>query len=123
MTDTPPPEGKKLAPWFVPDIRAWVAFGLWLLTALIFVMIYFKPDLTTNQGFMFLSQAVIVSGLIGGPVAFLFIASKAAAEIRQQGADQLDKAMNRIPTTGDGSATLTIQPPADVTVTTADPKV
>jgi hypothetical protein len=80
MTDLPPtvPPTRSRIP--LPDTRGWAALGLFALTAMIFWMIDDKPTLTANQGFMFLAQAVIVSGLIGGVIAFLFSASKSAQD-------------------------------------------
>lgn len=61
----------------VTDLRSWAALGLFLLTWHLFDMIGDKPALTSNQGFMFLTQALVVTGFVGGVIAFLFVASKA----------------------------------------------
>lgn len=76
MTDQPSAAPQPRGKFPLPDTRGWVALGLFALTAMIFLMIRETPTLTANQGFMFLAQAVIVSGLIGGVIAFLFSATK-----------------------------------------------
>lgn len=85
------PEKSHVRGFQIPDTRGWIAISLVCLTAMIFAMIYVKPELTQNQGFMFLAQSVIVSGLIGGVVAFLYSASKASTDTRAQVGQALDK--------------------------------
>ncbi|MFI4974027.1 MAG: hypothetical protein ACHP84_05775 [Caulobacterales bacterium] len=58
------------------DMRGWVTIGLFGLTACIFAMIYSKPDLTKDQVFVLLAQAIVITGLVGGVIGFLFGASK-----------------------------------------------
>ncbi len=83
----------------LPDTRGWVALGLFALTTMILGMIYAQPTLTTNQGFMLLAQAIVLSGLINGAVAFLFGSSKGAADSR----DQVGQALGKIPDPPKGS--------------------
>jgi hypothetical protein len=66
------------------DLRTLMAFCVFALTWHLFDMIGVRPELTSNQGFMFLAQALIVTGFVGGVLAFLFIASKSASDARQQ---------------------------------------
>jgi hypothetical protein len=101
MTETAKPAViQSRRPWIsinLPDNRGWVALGLFALTWRIFEMVREKPQLTENQGFMFLSQAIIVSGLIGGVVAFLYTASKSGADNREITAQALAKIPDHAP--------------------------
>lgn len=75
-----------------PDTRSWIVLGLFLLTGCILLGIYHDPGITSNQGFMVLAQAVIISGLIT-VVNFFFGASKGASEANARA----DKALDKIP--------------------------
>lgn len=46
--------------------------GIFTLTATVLWMIYTKPDLADNDLFAMLAQAIIIQGLIGLVMAFLF---------------------------------------------------
>lgn len=50
--------------------------GVFLLTALVFVMIWAKPDLSERDLFKTLAQAVVVQGLVGLAMAAWFTKSK-----------------------------------------------
>lgn len=58
------------------DMRAGMALGLFLLSLVVLAMIFFRPELTKDQGFMFLAQLIIGTGLIGGAAAFAFTVNK-----------------------------------------------
>jgi hypothetical protein len=75
-----------------PDTRGWIVAGLFLLTSGILGAIVLRPDLTSNQGFMVIAQAIVVSGLIT-VVNFFFGASKGASEANARA----DKALDKIP--------------------------
>ena len=83
----------------LPDIRAWVAIGLFALTGYVLHLMATKPDLADSQLFTALATAIVVSGLIGGVVAFLFGSSKSS-----QAKDQTIAAM---------AASASANPPAD----------
>lgn len=103
MTDTPTPGAAPAAPaqptapkakglpFGLPDTRGWVALAMILLAWRILEMIALKPELTQNQGFMFLAQAIIVGGLIGGVVAYLYTASQGPKAPGAAGAATPDK--------------------------------
>lgn len=61
----------------MPDTRGWIALGLFLLTALIFVMIACNPDIANVQLFGVLATAVISGGL-GAATGYYFGSSKTA---------------------------------------------
>jgi hypothetical protein len=56
------------------DFRHWVALGLFVQSSSLFYAIARQPSLADNQGFMVLATAVVVTGWIGGVVAFAFAA-------------------------------------------------
>lgn len=58
------------------DLRGWVALGLFGLTAYVLHMLAAKPQLAQSQLFAALASAIVVSGLIGGVVAYLYGSSK-----------------------------------------------
>jgi hypothetical protein len=81
MTDQPPLPARAAAPaWLslVPDTRAWLAIGFFALTGYILHLIATQPSLGENKLFFALAEGVVITGLIGGVVAFYFAASKAA---------------------------------------------
>lgn len=63
-----------------PDFRGWVAIGLFALSFFVIALLAIKPELAKIELFALLAQAIIVSGLIGGVVAFLYGSSKSSAE-------------------------------------------
>lgn len=52
--------------------RAIAGAGAFFLTILVFGMIYIKPELAKDDLFKSLAQAVVMQGLIGLAMAFLF---------------------------------------------------
>lgn len=46
--------------------------GVFGLTVTVLLMIYFKPELAENDLFAMLAQAIIIQGLVGLVMAFLF---------------------------------------------------
>lgn len=73
-----------------PDLRGMVAFGLFFETTLVLGMMGFNPKLAESQLFTALATAIVVSGLIGGVVAWLYGSSKGSddktAILAQRGA-------------------------------------
>lgn len=63
-----------------PDQRGWVAIGLFALTFFVLALLAFRPALANVQLFSVLAQAIVLSGLIGGPVLFLYGSSKGSAD-------------------------------------------
>lgn len=80
----PEPSNKFELQRLLPDLRGWAVLGFFALAWRLFEMIKENPALTENQGFMLLTQAVIVSGLIGSVAAFLFSSSKGSSDARVQ---------------------------------------
>lgn len=58
------------------DLRGWVALGLFGLTGYILHLLATNPKLADSQLFAALAGAIVVSGLIGGVVAYLYGSSK-----------------------------------------------
>jgi uncharacterized membrane-anchored protein len=56
----------------MPDSRGFIIIGVFLLVGAIFAMIGINPALTSNQGFMFLSQTIVVTGFVGLVLTFYF---------------------------------------------------
>lgn len=59
-----------------PRARTIAGGGIFILTVMIFLMIYLKPELAKDDLFKTLAQAVIVQGLIGLAMAFWFTAKE-----------------------------------------------
>lgn len=52
--------------------RGLIAVSLFVQSTLLFVALIFKPSLADNQGFMVLATAVIVTGWVGGAIAYAY---------------------------------------------------
>lgn len=63
----------------MPDTRGFIVIGLFLLTALIFLMIAFNPKVADVQLFGVLATAVISGGL-GAATGFYFGSSKSTPD-------------------------------------------
>lgn len=63
-----------------PDSRGWVAIALFALSTYVLTLLAFFPALAQITLFSVLAQAIIVSGLIGGVVAFFYASSKSSAD-------------------------------------------
>ena len=83
-----------------------ILIGFFLLTAIVLVMIYTKNELTKDQGFMVLAQAIIISGLIT-------VAVKPNNDIAKKQADALNKASD--PAWAPGAVTAASAPPPGAT--------
>ena len=59
-----------------PRARTIAGGGIFILTVIVLWMIYDKPELAENQLFSVLAQAIVVQGLIGLAMAFLFTAKE-----------------------------------------------
>lgn len=59
-------------PFTMAHARVIAGGGSFLLTLMVFVMMWLKPELANNDLFKSLSQAVVIQGLIGLVMAFLF---------------------------------------------------
>lgn len=62
------------------DFRGWLGLGLFTQSTALFALMKLAPELTDNQGFMTLASAVIVTGWVGGAVAFAYSAGKDQGE-------------------------------------------
>lgn len=58
--------------------------GSFLLTIMVFMMMLAKPELADNDLFKSLAQAIVIQGLIGLVMAFLFTGKQGAEEAPQQ---------------------------------------
>ena len=54
--------------------------GSFALTMMVFIMMWLKPELADNDLFKSLSQAVVIQGLIGLVMAFLFTGNSRGAD-------------------------------------------
>lgn len=80
-----------------------ILLGLFILSLIVFGMIYLKPELTKDQGFMVLAQAVVISGLIA-------VATKKDTDLIAKQADALAK--------GNDPSWKTATPPVGATTVT-----
>lgn len=101
----------------LPDMRGWAVLGFFTLAWRLFEMIDANPKLTENQGFMLLTQAVIVSGLIGSVAAFLFSSSKGSADARNQEGARAERLTDAIAAMATGAGVSGDVTTDDVTVT------
>lgn len=56
--------------------------GSFALTVAVFVIMVVKPDLADNDLFKSLSQAIVIQGLIGLVMAFLFTGNQETRDVR-----------------------------------------
>lgn len=80
------------------DFRGWLALGLFVQSNFLFVLMWAARDLLNSQGFMTLASAVIVTGWIGGAVAFAYSAGKREGESAALANKALDLAAANSPT-------------------------
>lgn len=62
----------KLPPMNIAAARIIAGGGSFSLTVFVLVMMLFKPELADNDLFKSLAQAIVIQGLIGLVMAFLF---------------------------------------------------
>jgi len=74
------------------DFRGWLAFGLFIQSSGLFGMMCLFPKMMESQGFMTLASAIIVTGWVGGAVAFAYSAGKREGE--KEAAASLGKALD-----------------------------
>lgn len=107
VTPSPQPEKKHLALEIVdritPDVRAWVAIGVFGLVAFVLVMIRENPKLLANASFMQLAALLVGSGGLGMVASFFFGGTKSGSEVM----------------TAQNKAVIASAPPADPTTTTS----
>lgn len=121
----PPPLGHE-PPKKAPkgDFRERLAYMVVALVVMVFVMIFVKPELTQNDGFMILAQAIVVSAFIGGAVAWAYSQGKNSDEdraiIREQA--QALKASNDPAWTGGPVGEATVVAEQATVVVEDDPK-
>lgn len=63
----------------MPDTRGFIVLGLFMLTAMIFVMLFLNPAIANVQLFGVLATAVISGGL-GASIGFYFGSSQTSAK-------------------------------------------
>lgn len=91
------------------DFRGLIAIALFLQSTMLFVAIMCNPKLADNQGFMVLATAVIVTGWVGGAIAFAFASGMDAVKSAGSLGKALDLAAanstpTEIPPTGGNDA-------------------
>lgn len=74
--------------WFPPmtmaAARVIAGAGSFILTLLVFGIMIVRPELADNDLFKSLAQAIVIQGLIGLVMAFLFTGKQGAEESPQQ---------------------------------------
>lgn len=85
------------------DFRYLIGFAMFAQSSGIFLALAINPKLAENQGFMLLATAVVVTGWIGGVVAFAFTAGIEASRQNKTISEAITLANNKIPPTEEGS--------------------
>jgi len=62
----------KLPPMNMAAARIIAGGGIFILTVIVLAMLAFKPDLAESDLFKSLAQAIVIQGLIGLVMAFLY---------------------------------------------------
>lgn len=62
----------KLPPFNMALARILAGGGIFALTVLVFVLLAWKPELADNDLFKMLAQAIVIQGLVGLVMAFMF---------------------------------------------------
>ena len=70
----------KLPPMNMAAARIIAGGGSFALTVFVLVMMLFKPELADNDLFKSLAQAIVIQGLIGLVMAFLFTGKNGGRE-------------------------------------------
>lgn len=66
-----------------PRARTVAGAGIFILTVMVFVMMFLKPDLAKDDLFKMLAQAVVVQGLVGLAMAYWFTAKERESHPQQ----------------------------------------
>ncbi len=84
----------------ITDFRPLIGIALFIQSSGLFAAIMVNPKLADNQGFMVLATAVIVTGWVGGAVAYAFTSGIESASRSASLGKALDlvKAANDAPT-------------------------
>ena len=92
----------------IPDTRAWVIVGIFLLAYKLLSMIEANPTLLSNAAFMIVVSLIIGGAGLGAVVSFLFGGTKTGSDVMKAQSD----------------AVINSSPPStnSVTVSTTDPQ-
>jgi hypothetical protein len=99
------------------DFRGWLALGLFVQSSSLFALMWLGRDLLQSQGFMTLASAVIVTGWVGGAVAFAYSAGKQQGEATALAKQAMNLAANNA---GDTPQKVTVTNTAEEPVPTTD---
>lgn len=86
------------------DFRLLIGTALFVQSSGLFIAIGLNPSLADNQGFMVLATAVIVTGWVGGAVAFAFAAGIESGRNAVNLGKALDLSKEKIPPTENNDA-------------------
>ncbi len=75
----------QLPPMNIHTARVLAGGGSFGLVLLVFLMMYLRPELAENELFKSLAQAIVIQGLIGLVMAFLFTGSNSRRDDEQGG--------------------------------------
>jgi hypothetical protein len=62
------------------DARGWIGLGCFVLVLVVLGMIAVQPELLSNDAFLILATAIVITGWVNGPVGWAYQATKGGAE-------------------------------------------
>lgn len=68
------------------DERSWIGIGSFMLACAVLAIILFDKALLDNDAFLVLATAIIITGWVGGPVAWAYSATKQGGELADKNA-------------------------------------
>jgi hypothetical protein len=69
-----------------PDARGWIGLGGFVLTVMVMWMLAAFPELRADEFFKTIATAIIITGWIGGPLAWAYSATKSGGELADRNA-------------------------------------
>lgn len=108
-------------PWWskiIPDIRAWATFGMFVMVFYMLHLLATHPELADNELFKTVATLLVGSGAFGLCCSFIWGGSKTTAGAIET-VNHMARRASDAPAAG---GTVTVSPPANVTVVTEDGK-
>jgi hypothetical protein len=102
-----------MKPWWFPDARGMIGFGVFLLTSQVLLMLWLVPELRTDDFFKTIATLIVGTGFINGVVSWAYSATKGGGEQAESSARIAERVAGLVPV-------VTDEPPAP-TGTPSDP--
>ncbi|HET7255618.1 MAG TPA: hypothetical protein VFJ46_17815 [Xanthobacteraceae bacterium] len=74
------------------DARGWIGISVFALTIMVLWMIAAFPELRNDEFFKVLATAIVLTGYVGGPVAWAYQATKQGGELADRAASLAETA-------------------------------